>query len=200
MPQPKTIQQAKQLLVEGLIPTFFEAFVSHYKLLGFQIQTFGGNDELKGFIGALTKTYNFKQIVTSLAIVRDAETDPTAAFQSVCGSLNHADLPVPTVPGNLAQGPLTVGIYILPDATSSGMIETLCLRALKDDPVTTCVNEYFDCLKRIEDRVIKDKARLQAFLASRQKPGLTLGQAATEGYLSFGSIEYEGLKTFLGAF
>jgi hypothetical protein len=201
MPPPRIITQAKQLLVEGVIPySFFEAFLSHYNLPGFQIQNFGGNNELKGFIGALKRITGFKQMVTSLAIVRDAETDPIAAFRSVCFSLNNEDLPVPIGSGNLVQGPPKIGIYILPDSDSPGMLESLCLRAVIDDPVMPCVNEYFDCMNRIEERVIKDKARLQAFLASRQKPGLILGQAAIEGYLNFGSIEYEGLRAFLGAF
>jgi hypothetical protein len=201
MPQPRTVTQAKQLLVEGLIPnSFFEAFLSFYNLPGFQIQNFGGNQELRGFIGALRRIYGFNQNVTSLAIVRDAETDPRAAFQSVYDSLNDEGLPVPTAPGILAQGPPTVGIFILPDAASTGMLESLCLRAVKNDPVIPCVNEYFDCLNQIGKRVIKDKARLQAFLASKQKTGLTLGQAAIEGYLNFGSIEYEGLRAFLNAF
>jgi hypothetical protein len=202
MPQPRIITQSKQLLVEGAISvSFFEVFLSHYNLAGFQIQNFGGNNELKGFIGALKRIAGFKQNVTSIAIIRDAETDPNAAFQSVCYSLNNENLPVPTEPGNLVQGPPGVGIYILPDSDSPGMLESLCLRAVINDPVMPCVNEYFDCLNRMGERVINiNKARIQAFLASRQKPGLILGQSAIEGYLNFGSIEYEGLRAFLNAF
>lgn len=200
--QPRTITQSKQLLVEGTNPaSFFEAFLSHYNLTGFQIQNFGGNDELRGFVGALKRIFGFKQNVTSLAIVRDAEIDPNAAFRSVCASLTNESLPVPTAPGNIVQGPPKVGVYILPDPASRGMIESLCLRAVKDDPVMACVNEYFDCLNRIGNTNINiDKARLQTFLASKERSGLSLGQAAINGYLNFGNIEYEGLRAFLSLF
>jgi hypothetical protein len=200
--QPRTITQSKQLLVEGIIPaSFFEAFLSHYNLTGFQIQNFGGNDELRGFIGALKRIFGFNQNVTSLAVVRDAEIDPNAAFQSVCASLANESLPVPTAPGNLVQGPPKVGVYILPDPTSRGMIESLCLRAVRDDPVMPCVNEYFNCLNRIGNIKINiDKAMLQTFLASKQRPVLSLKDAGISGYLNFGSIEYESLRAFLGSF
>lgn len=202
MPPPSTINQPKQLLVEGRSAvSFFSAFISYYNLSGFQIQDFGGIDELRGFLKALKNISGFIQIVTSLAIVRDAESYPVTAFQSVCTSLGNAGLPVPVRPTDLVQGPPQLGVYFLPDPTSSGMLETLCLRAVNADPVIPCVDEYFNCVNRLGNHPTNiDKARLQAYLASRSRPGLLLGQAAHAGYLYFGSADYESLRSFLSVF
>ena len=199
MPPPLTITQPKQILVEGKdAASFFVAFLSDCNLTGFQIQDFGGINELRGFLKALKITPGFVEIVTSLAVIRDAESDPTAAFNSVCTSLSAAGLPVPTAPANLVHDSPKVGIYILPDPRSDGMLETLCLRAVSLDPVAPCLDLYFNCLREVGHYPTNmDKARFQAFLASRPRPGLLIGHAANAGFLNFGSNEYDSLRLFL---
>ena len=199
MPPPVTIKQPKQLLAEGKdAASFFDAFLSHCNLTGFQIQDFGGINELRGFLKALKITPGFVEIVTSLAVIRDAETDPTAAFNSVCSSLSAASLPVPTAPANLVHDSPKVGIYILPDPHSRGMLESLCLRAVSLDPVAPCLDLYFNCLRELGHYPTNmEKARFQAFLASRLRPGLIIGHAAYAGFLNFGSNEYDSLRLFL---
>ena len=48
-----------------------------------------------------------------------------------------------------------------------------------------CVDRYFECLSQTEiegpKKVWMSKARLHAFLASRDRPGLRLGEAAESG-------------------
>ncbi len=199
MPPPRGITAAKQLLVEGKdAEVFLGALLKHMELTGIQIQNFGGKDELRGFLKALCVASGFVDVI-SLAIVRDAEIDPGATFQSICDGLRAADLPIPERTMVQVEGRPQVSIMILPDATTEGMLETLCLRSVRDDPAMKCVERYFECLEQqVGSRPSNmDKARLQAFLSSRARPGLLLGQAAHRGYWPWGSPVFDQVKQFL---
>ena len=200
MPAPLRITESKQLVVEGRdAEGFLDALLRHMELTGIQIQNFGGKDELRGFLKALKNTPGFLSQVTSVGIVRDAETDAGAAFQSVCGALQAADLPVPEKPMVPAVDGLRISVLILPDAEKPGMIETVCLQAVDDDPVMECMAQYFECVKRLTGSLPGNipKARVQAFLSSRDRPGLGLREAARAGYWPWDSPAFEQIKQFL---
>jgi hypothetical protein len=200
MPQTKEISQPKQLLVEGRsAEIFFGALLNQLALNDVQTQNFGGNDELPGFLKALRQGPGFLEQVISVGIIRDAETDARAAFQSVCSALRGAGLAVPTqamMP--IGQRP-QVGILILPDATTPGMLETLCLRSVADNPVIECIEQYFQCVEQCTSSLPNNmhKAKVQAFLASRSRPALLLGQAASAGYWPWDSPVFSDAKLFL---
>lgn len=64
-----------------------------------------------------------------------------------------------------------------------------------------CVQSFMTCLTQAEiplpdTPAQRDKARLQAFLASRQKPGLRLGEAAEKGDLPFNLPAFASLPSF----
>lgn len=199
--RPQPLTATKQLLVEGADASrFFQAFSVALALPSLQIHNFGGNSELPGFLKALVLMPGFDDIA-SLAIIRDAETDPQAAFQSVCAALRRAGLAAPGQSGVFSSGRPQVGVFILPDVSSAGMLESICLRAVATDPAFTCVETYFECLERAGVRlpVNMEKARLQAFLASRPRPGLRIGEAAAAGVWPWHSAAFDALRHFLGA-
>ena len=74
---------------------------------------------------------------------------------------------------------------ILPDYNSKGMLEDVCLDAIEkdNDPAIPCVEDFFECLnhKGLKSKNIS-KAKVQAFLASREKPGFSIGVAAKRDY------------------
>jgi hypothetical protein len=200
MPPPKSIIGPKQLLVEGRdAEVFFHALLDHVGLADVQIQNFGGKDELPGFLKALRIAPDFARTVTSLGIVRDAETDPTAAFQSVCSALNGANLAVPAQVLVPAGHSPQVRILILPDAATPGMLETLCLQAVNNDPVIECIEQYFECVEQQTGSLPDNmhKARVQAFLASRPRPGLLVGQAAHAGYWHLDNPVFDHVRQFV---
>ena len=195
------VRLPKQLLVEGRSAVeFFKAMLRHLGLEGdVQVQDFGGITELKGFLKAVANAPGFRTTVTSLAVVRDAEENPAGAFQSVRSALAGAGLPQPATVGGYVSAKPRTGVFILPDGASSGMLETICLRAVATDPAMKCVDDFFDCLQRrqIPGPKNKDKARVQAFLASRETSGLLLGQAAHKRYWSLDASAFETVRTFL---
>ena len=166
-----------------------------------QVQNFGGVDELQGFLRGLQRQSGFAQMVVSLGIVRDAERDATAAFQSVYSALSNAGLRKPDRSEAFEGKKPRVGVLILPDATTAGMLETLFLRSVANDPVMPCVDEYFNC---VEQRLssaklprIMEKARVQVFLASRREPVSPSRWAAHRGYWPWDNPAFDHVKQFL---
>ena len=176
---PMPIVFAKQLLVEGRSSLLFcETLIQHLGLSDVQLQNYGGIADLANFLKALRNLADFPTKVASLGIVRDADTKFTAAFQSVCSALRHAGLAEPPQVSIVAAGPPKVSLFLLPDCANDGMLEDLCLQAVGSDPAWACVDDYFACLQRqgVSLPRIIAKARLQAFLASRDRSDMQLGQ------------------------
>lgn len=197
---PEPIVQRKVIVVEGPDDRRFLGALSRHLGIepGVQVIEAQGKDNLRQVLRALTLASGFAHVET-LAVIRDADNDPRAAFQSLCNSLLQAGLIAPprlnlVVPGNPA-----VGIFVWPDCHSPGQLETLCLEAVSSEPAMDCVNSYLDCLQHTQESLPQpaDKARLQVFLASRNRPGLRLGEAAEAGYFSWDQPVFEPIKHFL---
>lgn len=202
MPTLKKLEKPRQLLVMGVSALyFFEAFLKHLNIEDVQIHNYGGVDELKEYVSGLVRMPGFAERVVYLGIIRDGDNNPKGAFESVRSTLLKYNLPVPDSPEELSpEGKLRTSIFILPGGGNRGMLETICLSASRDDPAMSCIEQYFACLNRKKIRVKKahlDKARVQAFLASRERPGLLLGQGARAGFWDFDHPCFEPLKQFL---
>lgn len=199
--QTVTIERSVLLLVEGPDDRFFfEAFTSHLQLGDIQVLAVGGKDEVRARLRVLPLTPGFVDTVRALGIVRDADDNPKGAFQSVSNALLAAKLPVLHKPLESVREDIKVSVMILPDAQTPGMLETVCLQAVTNDPASECVDAYFDCLKRqgiTPNSQALPKARLQAFLASRTRPGLRLGEAAKSREFPFEHAAFKQIREFL---
>ena len=197
---PQPIALPKQLVVEGFDALrFFNALLRAQGYPDIQVQNFGGNSQLHDALDTLTKLDGFSG-VTSLAVIRDAERDPDAAFQSICTALGRARLAFPAGAGKFVSGKPRIGVFILPDKDSPGMLESLCLRAVSADPTIVCVDELMACLARVKmTSTNPTKARLQAYLAAQPRPGLRLGEAAEAGVWPWDHPAFDLLKALLRA-
>lgn len=146
----------------------------------------------------------FSELVEVVGVVRDADGDYQSAFDSVQGSLRRAGLPVPDAPMTIAIGSLDgadiqIAVYIMPDNSSPGDLESLCLDAVNGAPAMPCVSRYFDCLQSIGHVPRQEsKARLRAFLAAnRDDPTLQPGQAIDAGVIPWNSPAFDGVHQFL---
>ena len=99
-----------------------------------QIKKFGGIDQLKSALLALPGASGFAD-VKSIGIIRDADADSTAAFQSVKANLRNAGLVAPEEPEKLScDAQPAVGVLILPGQGEPGMLETLLCKTFADAP------------------------------------------------------------------
>ena len=197
MASPSRIETSIQLLVEGKAQqNFFEALIRHLWLHNApQIQNYGGVDELRGFLKAFANSSDFAS-VTRMGIVRDAEDSAESARQSVNDSLRNAGLPAP---GDAEGHAPAVYVLILPDGEGSGMLETLLCQTFANDPVNDCIDEFFDCARAHLDVEFRrpEKARAQAFLATRPSPGVSVGVAAKKNYWCLDHEAFSGVRAFL---
>ena len=200
--EKEQLSKPKQLVVEGKsAERLFSALLSALGITEIEIHDFGGTTELRGFLKAFKRTPGFDPGVNSLGIVRDADNDPKAAFQSVRDALSNAELPGPEKPDEpvVVEG-FRVAIMVLPDSGTKGTLETVCLSSVVDDPAMECVDRYLECLSSSKLTKLPgnlDKARVQTFLASRSRPGLLLGEAAAKGHWPWDHSAFEQVRAFI---
>jgi len=193
------IEQPNLLIVEGREEElFFGALIKHLRLQNIQTMPIGGKQQLRRNLKALAGSPGFSKVM-SLGIVRDANADPRAAFQSVRDALQAVGLPAPERPLLPVGENPRVTVLILPGVDTPGMLEDLCLKAIAQDPAMLCVEQYFECLQQaglsLPDNM--SKARIQVFLASRPSAGLRLGEAAQAGYWPWNENAFEQVRDFL---
>ena len=197
------VRKERLLIAEGKDDEqFFNAMLRQLGLDEIQVLGIGGKTRLEGQLKALKLDPAWRQ-VSSIGIVRDADDDPSAAFQSVCDALKAAELPAPkkTIVQAKAKGKPTVRVMIIPSALKKRALEDLCLNSVKDEPATTCVEQYFQCLTERgapgpKERSLS-KAKTRVFLTSKEDPTLPLGIAAQKGYRPLDSTVFDEVKRFI---
>ena len=197
---PRPIEKSRLLVVEGPDDSrFLSALLRHLGREGeFDIRSLEGVSNFSQMMQTFPGISGFAQ-VESLGVIRDADQNAQSAFQSVCSALGNAHLSVPERPLSIAGEKPRVSVFIWPDCQSVGTLETLCLLSVRDDPAMDCVEQYFECLTHQLETIPKTlhKAHLHTFLASREKPGLRLGEAAEKGYWPWDHAVFEPIKRFL---
>ena len=194
------IELPKMLLVEGESDRrFFETLLGRlFSTETIQVERYGGKFALREFLRLLQISPDYP-MVDSIGVTRDADESSASAFQSVRSLLMSAGLDAPDEPMVATRGLPRVSVFILPNCESAGMLETLCLSAVECDPAMPCVEQYLRCLEDSAGMPPKhpDKARAHAFLASRTKPELRVGEAAEAGHWQLDSPVFDPLKSFL---
>jgi hypothetical protein len=198
----RPIRASAQLLVEGRTPEiFFQEFVRALKLEGqVDVRTFGdiSRQSLSTWLELFSRKAAFRQSVRRIAFIRDAEAGPASeAYESVCGVVRSV-LPVTPAPmGEFNGDPLSVGIFILPDCSRSGMLESLCLEAWADEePVAGCTRAFGSCLG-VGESFKTTKQRLAAHLVARNVVDPQLGRAAQQGVIPWDHSTFAPLTSFL---
>lgn len=196
---PPPVREPKLLFVEGREEELLlGAFLRELGIVQVQIQNCRGKDNLGRLLAAVAQDADF-EMVRSIGIVRDADNSAQSAFQSVQDSLRNAGLAVPNDYVTSAAGPPRTSAFIMPDNGSNGALEQLCLAALTEDPAMPCVEEFLTCVNGRLTVPPRDqqKARIHAFLASREDSELRLGEAAQRGYIDWNHAAFNDLAQFL---
>lgn len=199
MLEPNPIESEVQLLVEGHDQrNFFDALCESMTLSQIQIQNFGGVTDLRTFLSLFVKYPGFTD-VRSIGIVRDAERSAQSAFQSVQDSLRGAGLPVPSRPAQTASGSPSVSVFILPDNSNSGMLETLLCQTFQGEAIDDCIGDFLSCALSAggEDLRNPDKSRAHAYLSTMPRPEVSVGVAARRSYWNLDHPAFGEIRTFL---
>lgn len=197
----REIEKRKLLVVEGKEDErFFAELLRCLQIEDIQILPVGGKSFIYTNLSALKTRRGFPQLL-SLGIVRDADDNPSSAFQSVCGALEKAGLPVPEAPLITTETKPRVTVLVLPGKDCPGVLEDICLEAVKEDSAIPCVEEYFRCLGKkgitLPSPVAISKAKVHTFLSSKKDPEKRLGEAAEAGYWPWENSAFNIIKQFL---
>jgi len=159
----------------------------------FHIHNMIGKDKWTGKLKAICRVPGFGK-VTAVGLVRDADKDGGATWQSCMGSLSAARLPTPGTPDLLEPGRPSIAVSIVPSRSDMGAIEEVCIPAF-DQRQMACVNGYFSCVD--PSAIPSSKAAVQAYLAGLQPVCKDLSVAIRNGLLDFSHQSFDGLRTFL---
>lgn len=163
-----------------------------------QIVAAEGKTQISARLRAIRAIEGFRE-VRALGIIRDADDNPQGAFQSVQGALRGASLPCPSKIGTLTQETPYVGVLIIPSDKEPGSLEDVCLKSLQGDKRMECIEQFINCVEKQQYLIRQpSKAQMAAFLAvHEERPGISLGVAASKGVFNFEHPAFDSLKEFL---
>ena len=205
------IAQTSILVVEGTDEeNFFSAYVKHLGLdeRALLIIKSEGKDNLYKAFNELMATSAFDG-VKRIGIIQDADRSSIDRFRSIYNFVKKQVHPVtkqsltpPEASGEISHGMPAIGIFLLPDCKSNGMLETVCLNIVNNSPIMECVEGYIKCLEtRLPDKQDFpkniEKSKVQAYLAGKPDDVHSIGIAAQKGYWDFAHKSLEPLKDFL---
>jgi hypothetical protein len=183
------------VLVEGSgDQAIVAAMIKHESLDGFHVHNMIGKGGWSAKIKAICLNDGFDD-VTSLGLLRDADTNGQSQFDSCVSALTNAGLHAPTKTGELADGRPAVAIEIVPSIDRPGAVEELCLPSF-DTTILNCVDAYFQCVGS-GSTLVRAKPRVQTYLAGLKPHYTDLNVAARSGGLDLSHGTFDGLRAFL---
>jgi len=192
------INRQKVLAVEGKDEVnFFDALLKYLGITDFKIYEVGGKNQFKNKLPALVRMPFFSDVEV-LVVIRDADEDANAAFESIRYILRNEGFEPPKDRNQFSDGKPKIGIFIMPGNSDKGMLEDLCLETVKDHPAMECVNAFIECASKLEDLPNRlAKAKAQTFLAAMPNIVCSVGVAAQKNYWDFNSEVLKDIKAFL---
>lgn len=218
MPKPNmnsepngTISREKILIVEGNDEVnFFKYLLNNRSELQnldlknkVQIIPIQGVGNMKKELSVLKNRSGF-DIVKSIAVIRDADSNEASSFESVKNFLQTNDLPAPTTVGNFSEENsegIKGGIFVIPGNDIQGtMLEDLCLASVHENPIINLVDRYISELQQLQEIEISSnlsKTKILVYLASQKKIYSSLGTGVTNFDIT--NTCFNSLVTFLTA-
>lgn len=216
MAKKKNIEIIKKhlILCEGedeykfLIPYLNSQTLADYQEFSNDIQVlnFGGNEELKNYLGVLKNTDGFESVETIL-IIRDAERDVNKAISQIRGALQTVNLPIPQTPHKWeTNGRIRIGFLLFPnfdENATEGTLEDLCITILKETEHNAVMDSIDSFLKTLEVKHQREfphrfKTKLHTYFSVTDRyVSLKIGEAASAGAFDWESDAMNKLKAFI---
>ncbi len=182
------IREPNLLICEGQQERrFFEAVLKQApRPVQVQCRDCGGKSALPRFLRMLAVVPGFDTL-RWIGIVTDADTNAGSAFIRVRAALKASGLPEPAKAWQAQTGgDQTVAVFVLPDENTPGDLETVLWEHLQGQPIAQCILDFLSCASpEMVDSNHLPKARVAAWLATRERPDLRLGEAAEAGLCDF---------------
>ena len=201
----EAIKSEKLLLVEGKDEeNLFSALLKYLQIEHVDIRSAGGYLKFAKLYPSVAVTTGFSS-VSRIGFVRDAESNEAdSAFESISNIVKKytPNILLPKNAGEIANGNIKCGIFIMPNNKNAGMLEDLCLDSVKESLLYNQTEKYISeakSLLKTEDKGHFNihKAKLQAYLAGTVNIPRNLGEAAMQGLWDFSSPAFQDVNNFL---
>lgn len=182
------IEKCFILVVEGKDDqAVVELLLNHLNLNQVQVVNATSKDKIRATVTGITAADGFQDVVSGIAILRDADADPVAARQSCEACLR-----------DIAK---TTAFFVVPES-GEGMLEDVCLQALVDRPEMQCVDDFLTCVAGNGPAISnKQKFRMKAFLMTHDEDtSQRIGWAAERGIIDPAHEAFAPLRDFLKTF
>ncbi len=195
------VQQNRVLLVEGPRDArFLGALVRPPKNI--QIFEMRGKDNLRAVLDLVIEDARKIGGLQALGVVRDADDRASSAFQSVRDALQWKGLTPPDRHAEYAETDRpAVGVFITPDGSSSGSLESLCVKSVNEVPEAHCAKEYLQCVAKVRNAqwnaAKRDKAFAYAYMAASADPQNRLGPGVAQRIWNRDSPTFLPLRAFV---
>lgn len=165
----------------------------------------GGIKDVKGFLKntlANQPSIVSKETKTVLVIV-DSDENPNRRFNEIRACFDTKLFQIQRLMNSAfpkSTKKINVGIFLFPDCSSKGSLETLCLEALKHNNLNAklnCVNQHMICISRLDNRMTqnnKSKSKFRIFMAT-PKPDRYVDSIID--HTDFNSRKFNKLKNFI---
>jgi hypothetical protein len=190
------------LLVEGrdefhLFEQLIESCFSYTP--GIQVMDIGGKTTLGRNLKTVYAAALSRPSLRAIGVVRDADASAAASFQSVRDSVQQAGYTPPPTHAEFSDASPSIGIFIAPDGSAPGAIETICRRSVQEEEAARCADAYIDCLETHNalKSDLPDKAFTHAYLAATSDPVARVGEGALQGVWNFQSPAFANLREFV---
>jgi len=193
------IEKENIIIVEGNDDEeFIRKFLEYEEIEDFQVINLGGEKKIKSTFPLIFTRPNFDKI-KKLGIIRDANSDSRAKFQSCKHHIENNNLVAPNSINSFSNADPSVGVFIITKPNSNkGMLEDLCLETVKGTEQMNCVEIFFNCVEHLPDKPINlAKSKCQAFRASLPISYPHVGIAAKNGVFPFDHLALDNLRVFL---
>lgn len=193
------------LLVEGRDEVnLFERFVQHClddDAQSVQVLEVGGKDQFRRRLTLIVADARTRPTLRAIGVVRDADDSAQNTFQSVRDGIRSVGYEPPGAHAEFSNAVPSIGVFIVPDGSRGGAIETLCRNSVQTEGAANCVDEYLACLTRhgaLRSRN-EDKTFTHAYLAALEDPTARVGEGALQGVWDFRSPAFADLSRFIQA-
>jgi hypothetical protein len=190
------IVRPRLVLVEGKDEVnFFAAFCEKRGLPDVQFMEYGGKSNLSSFLYTVPKLRNFST-VRGLAVIRDADSDSSAAFQSITSALKRAELPVPTAELTPSRGTPVTAALVLPGYGVVGALEDCLLTSIVGNPYLPLVEDFIGDVERLKGSPLSEasKSKVRSFMAVQDPSHDLLGVSAKDGVWPLDHSAFAGIE------
>lgn len=166
---------------------------------GIQVIPVGSKEQFKRKLATIKTAAQTGPALQAIGIVRDADNSASDSFKSVCAGVRHVKYEPPSAHAKFSNATPSIGVFIVPDGSQPGAIETVCRQSVESEETAECVVEYLDCLTKHNamKSTNEDKSFAHAYLAAMKDPLVRVGEAALQGVWDFRSPAFDALSRFV---